>query len=163
MFLKSKHLPMLKNSSNKLKLFFSTSFFVCFFSCSQISKEKKHISSAKYAEPLLDSAKKNDFKSLLIMDTIGCHNMTSGRSLLKSILLEKAVINVDNNSIFLKTPEYSRLWCCNIPEFLKEYNGDTIMINAKVYYILGNESMKGYPTMIESIRLKSLKKNKCWW
>lgn len=59
-------------------------------------------------------------------------------------------IDSDPSGMVIKTPDF---WfgVCNLPAELKFYN-DSILISGRVFYSLGDERMRGYPTVLSEIR-----------
>ncbi len=119
------------------------------------SKEDRSYKLKKQDEgtPFSDTSYKMGYKKLISPDSSDCRSFREGRNFIVSLNDEPSIISQGTGLVFyLKTKKY-KLWPCNLP---KEFNkkGDTILVTADVYEVLGDESAWGKPTIIKTIKAK---------
>ena len=133
---------------------------ICIFSCNN-NQSSEIIAKTDTAEqknqdtqnfPLKDTAYLSFYPIIITPDTNNCSSFKRYRSLITNIQNDKASVEAINSILYLKTDKY-KLWTCNLPKEVKKI-GDTVLVSAYIYSILGSEKTWGYPSIITKIRLK---------
>lgn len=134
-------------------------FLIILSSCKNNSKqadttykpEYKLPSKKDIAEVYFDTLGINKYKKIVFLNSSKCSNAYFENRQLLGLLKGKLCYVSENKKSRILVFGSKRLWACNLPTKHISLR-DTLLAYGKIYHTFGDESVAGYPTILDSIR-----------